>query len=71
MIESSCNAGDPGLIPGSGSSPKGEWLPIPVFLSRKSHGQMSLAAYSQWSRKVSDTTEQLSLTVQYSRHRGK
>ena len=31
--ESACNAGDPGLIPGSGRSPgEGDRLPTPVFL---------------------------------------
>ena len=31
--ESASNAGDLGLIPGSGRSPgEGEWLPTPVFL---------------------------------------
>ena len=29
----------------------------PVFLPQKSHGQRSLAAYSQWDHKESDTTE--------------
>ena len=28
-----------------------------VFLSGKSHGQRSLASYSPWGRKESDTTE--------------
>ena len=32
--ESTCNAGDPGSIPGSGRSPgEGNGLPIPVFLA--------------------------------------
>ena len=31
----------------------------PVFLSRESHGQRSLAGYSPWGRKESDTAEQL------------
>ena len=44
--ESACNAGDPGLIPGSGRSP-GEG----VFLPGKSHGQRSLVGYSQWGCK--------------------
>ena len=37
-----------------------KWQPIPVFLPGESHGQRSLAGYSPWSRKGSDTTEQLS-----------
>ena len=39
-----------------------EWQPTPVFLHGKFHGQRSLAGYSPWGRKESDTTEQLSLT---------
>ena len=34
--------------------------PTPVFLPGGSHGQRSLVGYSQWDRKESDTTEQLS-----------
>ena len=36
-----------------------EWLPFPVFLHGKFHGQRSLAGYSPWGRKESDTTERL------------
>jgi len=42
--ESACNAGDLGL-------------PTPVFLPGEFHGQRSLAGYSPWGRKESDTTE--------------
>ena len=38
-----------------------EWLPIPVFLPEKAHGQRNLVGYSPWGRKESDTTEQLTL----------
>ena len=42
-----CNAGDPGLIPGSGRSPgEGNGNPTPVFLPREFHGQGSLADYT-------------------------
>ena len=34
-----------------------EWLSTPVFLPGESHGQRSLASYSQWGHKESDTTE--------------
>ena len=34
----------------------------PVFLPGKFHEQISLAGYSPWSRKESDTTEQLTHT---------
>ena len=33
------------------------WQPAPVFLPGESHGQRSLAGYSPWGRKESDTTE--------------
>ena len=50
-----CNAGDTGLIPGSGRSP-GEGNGSPL-LPGKSHGQRSLIGYSPWGRKESDMTE--------------
>ena len=34
-----------------------EWQPSLVFLPGKFHGQRSLAAYSPWGHKGSDTTE--------------
>ena len=34
-----------------------KWQPTPVFLPGKSHGQRSLAGYSPWGHKESDTTE--------------
>ena len=34
--------------------------PTPVFLPGESHGQRSLAGYSPWGHKESDTTEGLS-----------
>ena len=36
-----------------------KWQPTPVFLPGKSHGWRSLAGYSPWGCKESDTTEQL------------
>ena len=57
------NAGDVtdiGLIPGSGRFPwRRAWQPTPVFLSGEFNGQRSLAGYSLWGCKESDTTEQL------------
>ena len=38
------------------------WLPTPVFLPGESHGQRSLADYSPWGHKESDTTEWLTLS---------
>ena len=40
-----------------------EWLPTPIFLPWKSHGQRSLAGYSPWGCKESDTAEQLTLSL--------
>ena len=37
-----------------------KWQPALIFLPGKSHGQRSLAVYSPWDHKESDTTEQLS-----------
>ena len=34
-----------------------KWQPTPVFLPEESHGQRSLADYSPWGCKESDTTE--------------
>ena len=40
-----------------------EWLPTTVFLSGEFHGQRRLVGYSPWSRKESNTTERLMLSV--------
>ena len=40
---------------------KGEWQPTPVFLPEEFHGQGSLAGYSPWGRKESNTAELLTL----------
>ena len=34
-----------------------KWLPTPVILPGKSHGQRSLEGYSPWGHRESDTTE--------------
>ena len=55
--ESTCITGDPGSIPGSGRRPgeqNGQPL-TPVFLPGEFHGQRSLAGYSPWGCKESDT----------------
>ena len=44
-----------------------KWQPTPVFLPGESHGQRSLAGYSPWHRKETDTTEQLTLLLSSSR----
>ena len=38
-----------------------KWQPTPVFLPGKLHGQRSLAGYSPWGCRESDTTDQLSM----------
>ena len=38
-----------------------KWQPTPVFLPGESHGQRSLAGYSPWGCKESDTIEWLTL----------
>ena len=38
-----------------------EWQPTPVLLPGEFHGLRSLAGYHPWSRKESDTTEQVTL----------
>ena len=40
-----------------------EWLPTPIILSGRFHGQRSLAGYSPWGRKEPDLTQQLTLSV--------
>ena len=56
--ESACNVRDMGLIPLLGRSP-GWGSGSPVFLPGEFHGQRSLAGYSPWDHRESDTTEQL------------
>ena len=34
-----------------------KWQPTPIFLPGKFHGQRSLAGYTPWGHKESDTTE--------------
>ena len=55
--ESACNTGNLGLIPGLGRSPGGGIATHSIILPGESHGQRSLADYSPWSCKQSDTTE--------------
>ena len=56
----SANAGDAGSIPELGRSPgEGKWQRTPVFLPGKFRGQRSLAGYSPWGHKESDTAKQL------------
>ena len=51
------NAGDVGLIPGLGRSPRGgNGNPLQYSCLEKSHGQRSLAGYSIRGHKKSDRT---------------
>ena len=46
------------LNPSAGKIPwRKEWPSIPVFWPGESHGQRSLAGYSPWGRRESDTAE--------------
>ena len=50
--ESTCNAGDLGLIPGLGRSPGGEHgNPLQYSCLENPHGQRSLVGYSPWGHK--------------------
>ena len=51
-----------GFDPGVGKIPwRRKWQPTPGFLLGKFHGQRSVAGYSPWGCKESNTTEQLTL----------
>ena len=59
--ESSCSAEDLGLIPGLGRLPGGgHGNSLQYCCLENPHGQRSLADYSPWGHKESDTTQQLS-----------
>ena len=55
--ESTCNAGDPGSIPGLGRSFGGRHDNLLQYLPGESHGQRSLEGYSPLSCQESDITE--------------
>ena len=62
--ESACNAGDQGLIPGSGRFPgEGNGNPLQYSGPGEFHGQRSLAGGSIWDHKEADTTEQPTLSL--------
>ena len=53
-----------GFDPRVGKIPwRRKWQPTLVFLPGESHGQRNLVGYSPWTRKESDTTEQLTLSL--------
>ena len=53
--EATCSAGDLGSTPGGGHGNS-----LPYSCLEDPHGQRSLAGYSPWGHKESDTTERLS-----------
>ena len=61
--EFACNAGDLGLIPGSGRSPGEEMTTHSSILTWRIPWIESLAGYSPWDRKELDMTEWLTHTV--------
>ena len=61
--ESTRNAGDPGLIPGSGRSPgEGNGNPLHTLALKIPRTEELGAGYYPWGRKESGTTEQLHFT---------
>ena len=46
-----------------------KWQSIPVFLPGESHGPRSLAGYSPWGHKESDTTKQLNMHTHTHTHK--
>ena len=62
--ESACNTGDLSSIHGLGRSPgEGHDNPFQYSCLENFHEQRSLAGYSPWGRKASDTTEQPTLAL--------
>ena len=62
--ESTCNVGDLCSVPGSGRSPGEEnGNPLQYSCLENPLGQRSLAGYSPWGRRESDTTEQPSIAA--------
>ena len=56
--ESTCSAGDLGLIPGLGRSPGGgHGNPLQYFCLENPHGQRILAGYSPWGCKEFNMTK--------------
>ena len=50
--EFTCNAGDPGLIPGSGRSPGEGMATHSSIPPGEFHGQKNLVGYRPWGRRV-------------------
>ena len=55
--DSACQCRERGFDPWVRKIPwRRKWLPTPVFLPGKSHGQKSLVGYSPWGLEESDMT---------------
>ena len=66
--ESTCNAGDPGSIPGWGRSPgEGNSNPLQYSCLKKPIDRRSLQGYSPWGHKESDMTQWLNHHHHHSR----
>ena len=62
--ESAYNSGHLGSIPGLGRTPGGgHGNPLQCSCLENPHGQRSLASYSPWGHKESDTTKQLNNNI--------
>ena len=66
LKRSACNVGNLGSIPGLGRFPGGQHGNLLQYSCLENpHGQRSLAGYSPWGHKESDTTEQLSTSTHF------
>ena len=62
MVKNSCNARDPGSVPGLGRIPGGGHGNQLQYSSLENpHGLRSLVGYSPWGFRESDMTERLSI----------
>ena len=62
--ESACQCRRRWFVPGVRKTPwSRKWQPTPVFLPGESHGQRSLAGYSPWGHRESDTTDPLTFSL--------
>ena len=59
--QSACDGGNVASISGWEDPRRRAWQPTPVFLPGEVHRQRSLAGYSPWGHKESDTTERLTI----------
>ena len=67
--ESACHVGDPASTSGLGRFPwRRKWQSTPVFLPGEINGQRSLADYSPWVCRGSDTTEKLTQICKVGEH---